>query len=76
MEMYQGDVDDKTTRARDIQEDGPLKPLEKIVPENLIESAYDNENMLQIVFFAIIFGVALLQIKSKKKDVVIHFFHL
>lgn len=74
MEMYKGDAVDKTTRARDLKEEGPLKPLEDIVPDNLIKSASDNKNMLQIVFFAIIFGVALLQIKSKKKDVVIHFF--
>jgi proton glutamate symport protein len=45
-----------------------------IIPDNLIDSASNNANMLQIVFFAIIFGVALLQIKSKKKDIVIHFF--
>jgi Na+/H+-dicarboxylate symporter len=74
MGMYQGDVELKTSKAKELKEKGPLKPLVDIIPENLFGSASENENMLQIVFFAIIFGVALLQIKSKKKQAVINFF--
>jgi proton glutamate symport protein len=74
MEMFEDDASEKSGRAREIKEEGPLKPLVDIIPENLVESASDNANMLQIVFFSIIFGIALLQIKSKKKHVVIQFF--
>lgn len=74
MVMFEQDAVKKTGDAKKIRDEGPLQPLINMIPSNLVNSASENRNMLQIVFFAIIFGVALLQIKSKKKDVVIHFF--
>lgn len=74
MEMFEADAFKKTGDAKKLREEGPLQPLINVIPSNLVNAASENRNMLQIVFFAIIFGVALLQIKSKKKDVVIHFF--
>lgn len=72
--MFEQDASQKTIVAKKVKEEGPLQPLVNMIPSNLINSASENSQMLQIVFFAIIFGVALLQIKSKKKDVVIGFF--
>ncbi|MCK5101855.1 MAG: dicarboxylate/amino acid:cation symporter, partial [Cyclobacteriaceae bacterium] len=60
--------------AKQLKDEGPLQPLINIIPDNLVNSASMNSNMLQIVFFAIIFGIALLQIKSEKKNIVIGFF--
>jgi Na+/H+-dicarboxylate symporter len=74
MGMFEQDAVQKTDVANKLKEEGPLQPLVNIIPDNLFGAASENENMLQIVFFAIIFGVALLQIKSKKKAVVIGFF--
>lgn len=74
MEMFEEDVVQKSGAAKKIKDEGPLQPLINIIPDNLVFSASNNANMLQIVFFAIIFGVALLQIKSEKKNVVIGFF--
>jgi Na+/H+-dicarboxylate symporter len=74
MQMFEQDATQKSGDAQRLKEEGPLKPLVDIIPDNLVDSASNNANMLQIVFFAIIFGVALLQIKSKKKEIVIHFF--
>jgi len=74
MQMFEQDATQKSGDAQRLKEEGPLKPLVDIIPDNLIDSASNNANMLQIVFFAIIFGVALLQIKSRKKEIVIHFF--
>ena len=74
MKLFEKDADQKQGVAKQIQEEGPLQPIVNIVPENLIDAASENSNMLQIVFFAIIFGVALLQIKSEKKNVVTGFF--
>ncbi len=76
MEMFEQDATLKTGDAKKIKEEGPLQPLVNIIPDNLVDSASRNANMLQIVFFAIIFGVALLQIRSKKKEVVIQFFQV
>ena len=74
MNMFEQDAFQKTDVANKIKDEGPLQPLINIIPDNLIDSASQNANMLQIVFFAIIFGIALLQIKSEKKNIVIGFF--
>ncbi len=74
MGMFEHDAVSKTDDAKKFKEEGPLQPLINIIPDNLIDSASQNSNMLQIVFFAIIFGIALLQIKSDKKNIVIGFF--
>jgi len=74
MNMFEQDAEQKTGVAKKIKDEGPMQPLINIIPENLFDAASKNSNMLQIVFFAIIFGVALLQIKSDKKNIVIGFF--
>ncbi|MCG8309950.1 MAG: dicarboxylate/amino acid:cation symporter [Cytophagales bacterium] len=74
MNMFEQDAEQKTGAAKKIKDEGPLQPLINIIPDNLANSASKNSNMLQIVFFAIIFGVALLQIKSDRKNYVIGFF--
>lgn len=74
LELFQKDVQERTKVAKEIKEKGPLEPLMNIVPENLIQAASYNKNMLQIVFFAIIFGVALLQVPEKKRHPVLAFF--
>ncbi len=74
MLMFENDASTTTSVAEDLKREGPLQPLVNVVPDNLFKSASENSNMLQIVFFSILFGVALLQIKSDKKSVVIGFF--
>ena len=74
MTMFEQDAVQKTDVANKLKDEGPLQPLVNIIPDNLINAASMNSNMLQIVFFAIIFGIALLQIKSEKKNIVIGFF--
>ncbi len=74
LELFQKDVQERTKAAKEFKEKGPLEPLLNIVPENLVQAASHNKNMLQIVFFAIIFGVALLQVPEKKRHPVLDFF--
>ncbi len=74
LELFQKDAQERTRAAKELKERGPLEPLTNIVPENLIQAASYNKNMLQIVFFAIIFGVALLQVPEKKRHPVLAFF--
>lgn len=52
----------------------PLQPLIDIVPKNIIAAASDNTNMLQVVFFAMLIGIALLKIPEEKSAPVIAFF--
>ena len=74
LELYSGEATVRTGEAKKIQEQGPLDPLVKIVPENFFSATNDNANMLQVVFFAIIFGVALLQVPQSKSKPVLAFF--
>jgi len=66
---FGGDVDDKVVQASSVNDRGPLQALVDIVPENLIFSASDNGNMLQIIFFTILFGVAMLMLPDAKTQV-------
>lgn len=48
------------------QNRGPLQPLVDIVPENIFESASANSNMLQIIFFCLFLGVAMVMLPEGK----------
>lgn len=74
MGLYDDVVGDKSNQAAQLQEQSPLQPLVDIVPQNVFQSATDNGAMLQVVFFAIIVGIALLQIPKEKASTVIAFF--
>lgn len=53
---------------------GPLQPLVDIVPENLVLSLTDSRLMLQVIFFAIFFGISLALLPKNRVGVVISFF--
>jgi Na+/H+-dicarboxylate symporter len=71
---YQGDIEQRTQIAREAQERGPLQPIVDMVPANFFNSAADNGNMLQVVFVAIFFGIAMLLIPSEKAKPLLDFF--
>jgi proton glutamate symport protein len=74
MTLYDDNVGAKTTQAELLREQSPLQPLVEMVPENVFGAAADNGSMLQVVFFAILVGIALLQIPKEKGAPVIAFF--
>ncbi|WP_167615049.1 dicarboxylate/amino acid:cation symporter [Maribellus sediminis] len=53
------------------KETGPLQALVDLIPENIFNALSGNGSMLQIIFFAIFFGMALLYIDSEKADPII-----
>lgn len=63
-----------SSRLKTVEEnkkEGPLKPLKDLVPQNIFESLTDNSLMLQIIFFALFFGISLLFIPDEKSAPVI-----
>lgn len=60
--------------AAEAAERGPLDPLVNMVPSNVFFAATNNRNMLQIVFFAIFAGIALLMIPKDKARPLLDFF--
>lgn len=71
---YEGDASTRIADANKQKETGPLQALEDIVPSNIFASASDNSNMLQIIFFAIFFGIGLILIPEKTAKPVKDFF--
>ena len=73
-EMKQDLVAQNEARATDANEraaaqknSGPLKFLVDMVPSNIFESSADNRNMLQVIFFALMFGIALIIVPDQTK---------
>ena len=69
-EQYAASVGEKESVAEQVKTGGPLDFLVEIVPENVVEAASDNRNILQIIFFAILFGLAVALIPHEKVRVV------
>ena len=74
VENYKGDADSKIAAAAKQKEAGPLQALEDIVPSNIFQAASDNGNMLQVIFFAIFFGIGLILIPEEQSKPVKDFF--
>ncbi len=58
-------VADKLKKAQKAKNDGPLQPLVDVVPSNLFQALADMQ-MLQIIFFAVFFGIVLVSIPEEK----------
>jgi Na+/H+-dicarboxylate symporter len=71
---YSGDVDNQIAAAEKQRESGPLQALEDLVPSNIFSAASDNGKMLQVIFFAIFFGIGLILIPEKQAAPVKAFF--
>jgi Na+/H+-dicarboxylate symporter len=71
----QSNVVDKAAEEKMMREKiGPLKPLVDVVPDNLFKAASENRNMLQVIFFAILFGVGLILVPGNGGQTVKDFF--
>ena len=73
-EKYSSKADLKINDAKSVEENGPLQFVVDIVPVNIISSASENKNMLQIIFFAILFGISIIVIPDEKTIYVRGFF--
>ena len=67
-EKYASDANMKITSAEGVKDSGPLQMMVDVVPDNFFNSASNNKNMLQIIFFSILFGVALVLSSQKKSE--------
>ena len=74
MALYDSNVTSRTSAAESLKNQSPLQPVVDMVPENIFAAASNNGSMLQVVFFALLVGIALLQIPAKKGTPVIAFF--
>lgn len=71
---YELDASKNIASAQEQKDAGPLKAVEDLIPSNIFEAASDNGNMLQVIVFAIFFGLALILIPEKTAKPVKDFF--
>lgn len=74
MALYDDAAGSTASQAEVLQQQSPLQPVVDIVPENVFLAASQNSSMLQVVFFAVLVGIALLQIPKERASPVIAFF--
>ncbi|RIJ37115.1 dicarboxylate/amino acid:cation symporter [Pontibacter oryzae] len=73
-EQFASTTTQKSTDAAAVEGQGPLQPLVDIVPSNIFGSLTNNGAMLQVIFFALLFGIALIMIPPDKAAPVNDFF--
>lgn len=73
-ERFLEDLSDQQLFADEVREQSPLHFFEEMIPENIVFAAGDNSKMLQIIFFAILFALAMVMVPDKNVRVVRWFF--
>jgi Na+/H+-dicarboxylate symporter len=75
-ENYAGNssITNKLQTADAQSSSGPLSFVEDMVPSNVFKALGDNGSMLQVIFFVIFFGIAMLLVPPKKVETIKDFF--
>jgi len=73
-EKYASKTEAKMEAAAQVKNQGPLQFLVDIVPQNFVKATSNNKNMLQVIFFAILFGIAMIMLPHEKTIYVKGFF--
>ena len=73
-EKYASKTEAKLDAAAQVKDQGPLQFLVDIVPQNIVNATSDNRNMLQVIFFALLFGISMIMLPNEKTLYVKGFF--
>ena len=74
MSSYKSDAEEKQSAAAKQIQTGPLQPLIDVFPSNIFNATTNNRNMLQVIFFALFFGIGMILIPEEKSKPVKNFF--
>lgn len=69
--IYEQSTIQKQQIAQTISNQSPLQPLVDIFPDNMMGAMSTNSNMLQVIFIAIILGIAILLVGKERSAPVI-----
>lgn len=69
-QTYSQSVVEKQEVAGGVTDKSPLFFFEDMVPDNIVSAAGDNSKMLQIIFFAVLFSIAMILLEAAKVDAV------
>ena len=65
-ENYRQEVEEKLTTAQKQKDTGRLQPLVDMIPSNIFGALGNNGSMLQIIVFALFFGISLVLLPNAK----------
>lgn len=68
--QYENNVEESEDIAGLVKERPPLAFFEDMVPDNIIKATGDNANMLQVIFFSLLFSIAMILLEAGKVRVV------
>lgn len=71
---YQADAVSGMDQAEEAKSRGPLQIFVDIIPTNIVGAAGDNRNMLKVVVFSLLFGLALVMTPQKQAKPLIDVF--
>ncbi|AZQ61970.1 dicarboxylate/amino acid:cation symporter [Flammeovirga pectinis] len=74
LERFADSASNRVAQASEVQSRSPLQPLLDMVPGNIFNAMSSNSNMLQVIFFAILFGISLVAIPTEHGKAVKDFF--
>ena len=67
---YVDEIEGRADTIDSVRERGPLQPMVDIVPQNIMAALSQNIRMLQVVFFALFFGVCLVLVPNENTNVI------
>ncbi len=71
---YSVDAEKRQAEAALQKQSGPLKFIEDIVPDNIVKATSSNATMLQVIFFALFLGIAMIMLPERRTSVFKAFF--
>ncbi|MCH2230146.1 MAG: dicarboxylate/amino acid:cation symporter [Crocinitomicaceae bacterium] len=67
-------MSEKNAQKNANKKQGPLQPLVDMVPSNLVQALGNGKLMLQVIFFSLFFGIAMIMMPKEKTESVRNFF--
>jgi len=74
MGSYQENIEGSSEDAEMVKDRSLIDFVVDIVPQNIFSASADNSNMLQVVFFACLLGIAIISVPKEKGKPLIAFF--
>lgn len=69
-EKFAPELKTRHEAAEEQMSQSPLRFIVEMIPENVVKAASDNSKMLQVIFFAIVFGIAIVLLPSERVSTV------
>ncbi len=66
LEQYKNKTETIKAQAGEVKKQPALQALIDLIPDNIVQASTNNSRMLQIIFFAFLFGISMVLVGSEK----------